>query len=170
MTVADRSGREGGTGPTNAGRLLLSHHQDLSDTANVTVTDLRHCRDRPHRRLICPRSPPVCPLSRTGIGPVARLFVEFLLVAADLSAVSWILLASTAAAIPLPLRSRLSVVEVGGLRPEDAPVLIRSIPKDVSAEYRTTVGILPAFEPAIPASPLRPGSGASACRSGSYGP
>jgi hypothetical protein len=64
-----------------------------------------------------------------------RYFDEYLLTAADLSAVTWVLLANTAAGVPALLRSRMKVVEVGRPRPEDGPALLRGILEDFAAEY-----------------------------------
>jgi hypothetical protein len=78
-----------------------------------------------------------------------RHFDEYLLTAADLSAVTWVLLANTAAGVPALLRSRLKVVEVGRPRPEDGPALLRGILADFAAEYGVSVDVLPTLEPEI---------------------
>jgi hypothetical protein len=78
-----------------------------------------------------------------------RHYDEYLLTTADLSAVTWILLANTAAGVPALLRSRLKVVEVGRPRPEDGPALLRGILEDFAAEYGVSVDALPTLEPEI---------------------
>jgi hypothetical protein len=78
-----------------------------------------------------------------------RHFDEYLLTAADLSAVTWVLLANAAAGVPALLRSRLKVVEVGRPRPEDGPALLRGILEDFAAEYGVSVDVLPTLEPEI---------------------
>lgn len=74
---------------------------------------------------------------------------DCLLVPADLSWVTWILIARRADRVSADLRSRCRVLQAPWPRPEDFEVIISGALADVAAEYGSEVRDLPELEPEI---------------------
>lgn len=71
---------------------------------------------------------------------------EALMVPADLSHVSWVLTANHTAGIPAPLLSRLTVVHVGGPRPEHFSRVLLSLIRDLADELEVVPQDLPPLD------------------------
>lgn len=78
----------------------------------------------------------------------ARAYYDKCLLAPiDLSHVNWIMTANDASRLPVPLRSRLNIVEVQGPRPEHFDRLLANLLRDLADRWGLPVGCLPDLGP-----------------------
>jgi ATP-dependent Lon protease len=68
---------------------------------------------------------------------------EYLCMAADLSAVNWILSANSLAGLPEPLLNRVTVVRVTAPRPEQLPAILDSLKTEIAKELGVDPFALP---------------------------
>ena len=79
----------------------------------------------------------------------ARYFDQCLTCELDLSSVSWVLTANTAAGLPAPLRSRLTVVHVPAPAGRHLDAILADLRADVAAELGVRLDALPPLDPGV---------------------
>lgn len=79
----------------------------------------------------------------------AVFFDKCLMAPVDLSHVNWIMTANSAHALPAPLRSRLTILEVTGPGPEHFEQLLANLVRSLAAQLELAQAMLPTLEPEV---------------------